>query len=186
MNVGYARISTRDQNLGLQLDALRQAGCTGTIYQDEGVSGKLTKRPGLDQCLSAIKAGDTLVVWKLDRLGRSVKHLVDTILELRERGIEFRSLTDGLDTTTNSGRLVFHVLAAIAEFERGLIIERTMAGLANARANGRVGGRRSALTTHQAELALDMLARGLSITKTAEAFEVSRTTIYRLIEATAS
>src|SRR5512135_1365927 len=105
MNIGYARVSTRDQNLGLQLDALRNAGCTGTIYQDEGVSGKLTSRPQLDACLTAAKAGDTLVVWKLDRLGRSLQHLVAIVHELAERDIGFRSLTENIDTTTNSGRL---------------------------------------------------------------------------------
>lgn len=186
MNVGYARVSTRDQNLGLQLDALRGAGCTGTIYKDEGVSGKLTSRPQLDACLTTLKAGDTLVVWKLDRLGRSLQHLVTIVHELAERGIGFRSLTENIDTTTNSGRLIFHIFAALAEFERGLIIERTMAGLETARANGKVGGRRPALDGDRAALALDMLNRGLKVADVARAFSVSRATIYRLASPEAS
>jgi len=181
-NIGYARVSTRDQNLGLQIDALRADGCTGTIYKDEGVSGKLTRRPELDKCLAAVKAGDTLVVWKLDRLGRSLQHLVTVVNELAERGIGFRSLTENIDTTTNSGRLIFHIFAALAEFERGLIIERTMAGLDTARANGRVGGRRPALNGDKADLALDMLNRGLKVADVARAFSVSRATIYRLTD----
>lgn len=185
MNVGYARVSTRDQNLDLQLNALRQAGCTGTIYTDQGVSGKLTSRPQLDACLAAAKAGDTLVVWKLDRLGRSLQHLVHVVAELADRGIGFHSLTENIDTTTNSGRLIFHIFAALAEFERGLIIERTMAGLETARANGKVGGRRPALDSDKAELALDMLNRGLKVADVARAFNVSRATIYRLVEAAA-
>ena len=180
MDIGYARVSTRDQNLGLQLDALRKAECTGRIYKDEGVSGKLTSRPELDKCIAALKAGDTLVVWKLDRLGRSLQHLVTVVNELKERGVGFRSLTENIDTTTNSGRLIFHIFAALAEFERGLIIERTMAGLDTARANGKVGGRRRALTDDRAELALDMLSRGLKVADVARAFSVSRATIYRL------
>ena len=186
MNIGYARVSTRDQNLGLQLDALRAAGCSGTIYKDEGVSGKLASRPELDKCLAAVKVGDTLVVWKLDRLGRSLQHLVAVVNELKDRGIGFHSLTENIDTTTNSGRLIFHIFAALTEFERGLIIERTMAGLDTARANGKVGGRRPALTPEQAKFALDALDTGAKVTNVAQAFGVSRATIYRLVEAGAS
>jgi DNA invertase Pin-like site-specific DNA recombinase len=181
-DIGYARVSTRDQNLGLQLDALRKAGCDGRIYQDEGVSGKLTTRPQLDKCIAAVSPGDTLVVLKLDRLGRSLQHLVTVVNELKERGVGFRSLTENIDTTTNSGRLIFHIFAALAEFERGLIIERTMAGLDTARANGKVGGRRPALTPTRAKLALHMLDEGEKVADVARAFSVSRATIYRLAE----
>jgi len=182
MKIGYARVSTRDQSAGLQLDALKTAGCD-RIFKDEGVSGKLTSRPELDKCLAAITPGDTLVVWKLDRLGRSLQHLITVVHELDERGVGFLSLTENIDTTTNSGRLIFHIFAALTEFERGLIIERTVAGLETARANGKVGGRRAALTGDRAELALEMLSRGLKVSQVAAAFEVSRPTIYRLAAA---
>src|SRR4051812_40169780 len=139
MLIGYARISTLDQTLALQQDALAAAGCE-QLYTDT-VSGSVTERPGLTQALSHLRTGDTLIVWRLDRLGRSLAHLIDTIRDLQQRGVGFRSLQEQIDTTTSGGELVFHVFGALAEFERDLIRERTHAGLAAARARGRKGGR---------------------------------------------
>jgi DNA invertase Pin-like site-specific DNA recombinase len=140
--VGYARVSTDDQDLSLQMDSLIGLGITqDDIYTDK-VSGAKTDRPGLGACLAKLQEGDTLVVWRLDRLGRSMHHLVELIEELRNRGIGFRSVSDGLiDTTSPSGELIFHIFSALAQFERRLIQERTKAGLASARARGRCGGR---------------------------------------------
>jgi DNA invertase Pin-like site-specific DNA recombinase len=139
MLIGYARISTGDQTLDLQRDALAVAGC-GRVFEDVA-SGAKASRPGLEEALSYLRAGDTLVVWRLDRLGRSLPHLIETIAALAERGIGFWSLTEQIDTTTSGGKLIFHVFGALAEFERDLIRERTQAGLAAARARGRKGGR---------------------------------------------
>jgi DNA invertase Pin-like site-specific DNA recombinase len=139
--IGYARISTADQDPALQLDALHQIGCT-RIFQDHGVSGAKTERPGLTAALSHVREGDVLVVWKLDRLGRSLAHLIDTVSDLERRGIGLRSLTEAIDTTTPGGRLIFHVFGALGQFERDLIRERTRAGLAAAAARGRKGGRK--------------------------------------------
>src|SRR3954447_11850561 len=139
MLIGYARVSTLDQTLALQQDALTAAGC-GDIYTDT-VSGSVTDRPGLANALSHLRTGDTLVVWRLDRLGRSLPHLIETVRQLQEQGIGFRSLQEQIDTTTSGGKLVFHVFGALAEFERDIIRERTFAGLAAARARGRMGGR---------------------------------------------
>src|SRR3982751_2470177 len=147
MLIGYARISTLDQTLALQQDALTAAGCK-QLYTDT-ISGSVTERPGLTQALSHLRAGDTLIVWRLDRLGRSLPHLIDTIRQLQERGIGFRSLQEQIDTTTSGGKLVFHVFGALAEFERALIRERTHAGLAAARARGRLFGRPKVLTPQQ-------------------------------------
>ena len=141
--VGYARVSTNGQELQLQLDALLKAGCPKRAIFTDKVSGSKSARPGLDGCLAHLKPGDTLVVWRLDRLGRSVRHLIDVVEDLRQRGVGFKSLCDGaIDTTTASGKLIFHIFTALAEFERSLIQERTNAGLAAARARGRLGGRR--------------------------------------------
>lgn len=141
--IGYARVSTADQDLSLQLEALRGAGCHETAIFCETVSGARAARPGLEACLQALAPGDTLVVWRLDRLGRSMAHLVSVIEELLRRQVGFRSLCDGaLDTTTASGELVFHIFSALAQFERRLIQERTRAGLAAARARGKKGGRK--------------------------------------------
>src|SRR5687767_10921435 len=139
MQIGYARVSTQEQTLDLQRDALMQAGCD-RVFTDT-VSGSQDERPGLSDALSHLRAGDTLVVWRLDRLGRSLRHLIETVTELSQRGIGFRSLTEQIDTTTSGGKLVFHVFGALAEFERDLIRERTQAGLRAARARGRTGGR---------------------------------------------
>jgi DNA invertase Pin-like site-specific DNA recombinase len=149
MLIGYARVSTLDQTLALQQDALSTAGCQ-EIYTDT-VSGSVTERPGLTQALSHLRTGDTLVVWRLDRLGRSLVHLIDTIRDLQDRGIGFRSLQEQIDTPTSGGKLIFHVFGALAEFERDLIRERTHAGLAAARARGRLFGRPKVLSPQQAK-----------------------------------
>jgi DNA invertase Pin-like site-specific DNA recombinase len=147
MLIGYARVSTLDQTLALQQDALTEAGCEHT-YTDT-VSGSVTDRPGLTQALSHLRSGDTLVIWRLDRLGRSLGHLIETIRVLESRGVRFRSLQEQLDTGTSGGKLVFHVFGALAEFERDLIRERTHAGLTAARKRGRLFGRPHALTSKQ-------------------------------------
>src|SRR5215217_4252368 len=146
MLVGYARISTQEQTLALQQDALKKAGCE-RVFTDTISGAKWTaqERTGLTEALQYMRSGDTLVVWKLDRLGRSLKQLIETVTSLQERGIGFRSLTEQIDTTSSGGKLVFHVFGALAEFERDLIRERTQAGLRAARARGRVGGRPKAL-----------------------------------------
>lgn len=145
--IGYARVSTDDQELALQLDALSGTGCL-SIYQEKA-SGKDTERPELIQCLKALRSGDTLVVWRMDRLGRSLSDLVKTISDLEARGVGFESLTEKIETSSATGKLMFHVFAAMAEFERNLIRERTQAGLAAARARGRVGGRKHKLDEQQ-------------------------------------
>jgi len=176
--IGYARVSTDDQNLDLQRDALLKAGCS--ILYEEKASGKNTARPELEQCLKALRAGDTLVVWRLDRLGRSLHDLVQIVAELEQRGVHFESLTEKIETSSAAGKLVFHVFAALAEFERNLIRERTRAGLAAARARGRKGGRKPALT-HQQVREVKALLRdpSISVTSIADRYGVSRTTIYK-------
>ncbi|MGE4126240.1 MAG: recombinase family protein, partial [Pusillimonas sp.] len=144
MLIGYARVSTQDQNLDLQTEALTKVGCK-KIYNDK-ISGSRAERPGLTKALEMLREGDTLVVWKLDRLGRSVKSLVDLVGELHQQGIQFKSLTDAIDTGTPSGRFFFHVMASLAEMERELTVERTRAGLEVARQLGRKGGRRRQMT----------------------------------------
>jgi DNA invertase Pin-like site-specific DNA recombinase len=176
--LGYARVSTTDQQPQLQVDALQHAGCYRVFT--ETASGARDDRPTLAQLLDQLRPGDTLVVWKLDRLGRSLRHLVDTVTDLADRGIGFRSLQEAIDTTTPGGKLVFHVFAALAEFERDLIRERTAAGLAAARARGRHGGRPSVLTGHKLEVAREMYASGqYTVAAIAEALGVSRASIYR-------
>jgi DNA invertase Pin-like site-specific DNA recombinase len=178
--IGYARVSTADQNPELQIDTLRAAGCS-RIFTDY-VSGTKTSRPQLDRAFDHLRLGDTLVVWKLDRLGRSLPHLVETVKNLAERNVGFRSLQDPVDTTTAGGRLVFHIFAALAEFERDLIRERTYAGLAAARARGRVGGRKRALTSAQVEMARELLAdRQRNVASVAATFGVNRATLYRAL-----
>jgi DNA invertase Pin-like site-specific DNA recombinase len=182
--IGYARVSTDDQNLGLQLGALRQAGCQDAWIFRDTTSGVRTPRPGLEACLQALHPGDTLVVWRLDRLGRSMTHLVTVIEELRGRQVGFRALCDGaLDTTTASGELIFHLFAALAQFERRLIQERTRAGLAAARARGRTGGR----TPRRAEeprvrMAYTMYQdQQLSVTEICATLQLSQATFYRYV-----
>lgn len=184
MLIGYARVSTRDQNLDLQVDALKAAGCV-RIFTDKA-SGAGIARQGLDDAQSHIRQGDTLIVWKLDRLGRSVKHLVEFVGELQEKGIEFRSLTDGIDTSTPAGRFFFHMMAALAEMERDLIRERTRAGLDAARSRGLLGGRKRAMTETKIDNGRRLLASGIPPKEVAEALGVSVATLYRHIPAAAS
>lgn len=176
MIVGYARVSTQDQNPGLQLDALRAAGCEQVF--NEKATGTNRDRPELTACLRALREGDTLVVWKLDRLARSLKDLVEIIEGLQGKGVGFRSLTESIDTTSTGGRLVFHIFGALAEFEHSLIRERTIAGLAAARARGRKGGRKPAMTAADIRKAAAMLSDP-TITKAevAKHFSVSRVTL---------
>jgi DNA invertase Pin-like site-specific DNA recombinase len=182
--IGYGRTSTGGQDLALQLDALKAAGVAeANIYTDHGVSGKLARRPGLDKALAELQPGDTLVVWKLDRLGRSVQHLVEVVNGLGGRKIGFRSLTESIDTTTNGGKLIFHIFAALAEFERGLIHERTVAGLEAAKAKGHHGGRKPRLSPEQVQAARKMHTDGKNITEIARVLGVSRPIIYRALEA---
>lgn len=178
--IGYARVSTDDQHLDLQRDALQQAGC-GVIYE-EAVSGKNTARPELEQCRKALRAGDTLVVWRLDRLGRSLSDLVQIVAELEKRGVYFESLTEKIETGSASGKLQFHVFAALAEFERGLIRERTQAGLAAARARGRAGGRKPKLDDQQVkEIRALLRDPDMRVADVARRYDVSRTTIYKYV-----
>jgi DNA invertase Pin-like site-specific DNA recombinase len=175
--IGYVRVSTNDQNTALQRNALDSAGCE-LIFEDK-MSGKTSERPGLKKVLRTLSEGDTLVVWKLDRLGRSMRHLVVLVEELREKGINFRSLTDSIDTSTPMGRFFFHVMGALAEMERELIIERTRAGLAAARAEGRIGGRRPKLTDEQWAQAGRLIAAGQSRQRVAIIYDVGVSTLYR-------
>jgi DNA invertase Pin-like site-specific DNA recombinase len=178
--LGYARVSTTDQQSNLQVDALTTAGCYRVFAETASGAGADADRPVLGQVLDQLRPGDTLVVWKLDRLGRSLRHLVDTVTGLAERGIGFRSLQEAIDTTTPGGKLVFHVFAALAEFERDLIRERTAAGLAAARARGRHGGRPSVMTAHKVRVAGEMYASGqYTVSAIATTLGVSRASIYR-------
>src|ERR687885_2180340 len=182
MLIGYARVSTNEQNLSLQRDALEKAGCE-QIYTDQ-VSGTKARRPGLEQAFSHLRSGDTLVVWRLDRLGRSLRHLIDTVTQLQEKGIDFKSLTEAIDTTTSGGKLVCHIFGALAEFEREIIRERTNAGLQSARARGRTGGRRKALTDTQIQQLQQLAADpNNSVTDICKTFGISRMTFYRYIRA---
>jgi DNA invertase Pin-like site-specific DNA recombinase len=183
--IGYARVSTSSPDLALQHEELTAAGCTRIF--SETASGALRERPELDRMLDYAQPGDTVVVWKLDRLGRSIQHLIEVVTSLGERGVGFRSLTEEFDTTTPGGKLLFHVLGALAHFERDLIRERTMAGLATARAAGRTGGRRPKLTERQVEVARQMHASGEhTITAIAEVLGVARPTVYRILGRDAS
>jgi DNA invertase Pin-like site-specific DNA recombinase len=157
--IGYACVSTSDQTVNLQRDALKEAGCA-KIFTDCGLSGGVASRPGLDRALASLRPGDTLIVWKLDRLGRSLAHLVQTIAALGERGVNFRSLSDPIDTQSPGGRLVLHIMCAIAEFERALAIERTKAGLDAARRRGKKLGRRRLLAPRHVTLARRLLGAG--------------------------
>ena len=178
MLIGYARVSTADQDLALQTDALTKAGCE-KLFTDKA-SGAKTDRPGLADALRFARAGDTLVIWKLDRLGRSIGGLIELAADLSARKVEFRSLTDGFDTSTPSGRLLFHILASVAEMERELIKERTIAGLAAARAKGGTGGgRKSAMTPDKLDTARKLLAAGDKPARVAKLLGVGLSTFYR-------
>lgn len=179
--IGYARVSTQDQTLQLQTDALTAAGCE-RIFSDVA-SGARGARPGLEQALSHLRKGDTLAVWRLDRLGRSLAHLVQTVGDLEREEKGFRSITEQIDTTTPSGRLVFHLFASLAQFERDLIRERVRAGITAARARGRMGGRPRVLEGAKAKLAAKLMAdRNRNVSDICRALGVSRATLYRLAQ----
>jgi DNA invertase Pin-like site-specific DNA recombinase len=182
MLIGYARVSTTDQNLDLQTDALKTAACE-RIFTDTA-SGTKTDRPGLTEALKECRAGDTLAVWKLDRLGRSLPHLVETVRELMERGVGFKSLQEGIDTTTSGGKLIFHIFASLAEFERDLIRERTNAGLSAARARGRKGGRpKGVQDASKQKLALALKSdTSRSVAEICQMVGVSRNTYYKYVK----
>ncbi len=184
MLIGYARVSTHDQNLDLQLDALRKAGCDARHIYTDTISGAKTERKGLEEALDHLRAGDTLVVWRLDRLGRTLKQLIELINDLNNKGVGFRSLQESIDTTTSGGKLVFHIFGALAEFEREVIRERTRAGLQAARARGRLGGRPKALNPKQVVLARSLYdSREHSIQDICETLGVSRGTLYKYVKA---
>lgn len=177
MLIGYARVSSSDQNLHLQIDELKKAGCS-KIFSDK-ISGMKKSRPGLDNALSYMRKDDTLVIWKLDRLGRSVNGLINLVEKLRQEGIHFQSITDGIDTSTPAGRFFFHVMASLAQMERELLIERTKAGLAAARERGRIGGRKRSMTASKVEAAKKLLYEGMSAKDVADNLGVSIPTLYR-------
>jgi DNA invertase Pin-like site-specific DNA recombinase len=182
MLLGYARVSTKDQNLDLQLDALLSHGCER--FFTDTVSGAKSVRPGLDEILKEARTKDVIVIWKLDRLGRSLKHLVDLVAELNERGIGLRSLNDPIDTTTAQGRLIFNIFASLAEFEREIIRERTNAGLAAARARGRVGGRKPGLdedAQRKARIAASYYDEGMPVNQIAQDLDISKATLYKYL-----
>jgi len=181
VRIGYARVSTQDQRLDVQHEALTRSGCDKVF--DDTMSGKVTDRPGLQKALDILRKGDTLVVWKLDRLGRSVKQLVDLVSGFEEDGINFVSLTDSIDTSTAAGRFFFHVMASLAEMERELTVERTRAGLETARARGRIGGRKRIMTDGKVEAARKLLASGLPPREVASTLGISIATLYRWLPA---
>jgi DNA invertase Pin-like site-specific DNA recombinase len=185
MLIGYARVSTQDQTLNLQKDALEKIGCN-KIFTDTA-SGAKTERRGLNEALDYVREGDTLVVWRLDRLGRSFKHLIETISQLNTRKIGFKSLTENIDTTTSGGKLIFHIFGALAEFERNLIRERTNAGLQAARARGRKGGRPKSLIGKKAAIAQELYENKTNtIDEICQTLRISRATLYRYIQVTAT
>lgn len=177
MLIGYARVSKYDQNLELQVDALKEAGC-GKIFSDKS-SGSRMERKGLAEAFSHIRKNDVFVVWKLDRLGRNVKGVVDFICDMENRGAHFKSLTDNIDTTTPAGRFFFHVMTSLAQMERELIVERTKAGLEAARKRGRIGGRKPLMTPSKVESAKKLLKNGIPPREVAENLGVSIPTLYR-------
>lgn len=181
MLIGYARVSTQDQNLDLQIDALVKTGCE-KVFEDK-LSGSRAERPGFAKALEMLREGDTLVVWKLDRLGRSVKNLIDLVGKLHKQGIQLKSLTDNIDTGTPSGRFFFHVMVSLAEMERELTVERTRAGLEVARQLGRKGGRKRLMTNSKIESARKLLVNGVPPRDVAKNLGVSVPTLYRWIPA---
>jgi DNA invertase Pin-like site-specific DNA recombinase len=183
MLIGYARVSTDEQNLDLQRDALLKAGVAAKDIYTDKVTGTQSERPGLTQALSHLRAGDTLIVWRLDRLGRSLKHLIETVTTLKEQGVAFKSLTENIDTSTATGNLVFQIFGALAEFERNLIKERTMAGLDAARARGRKGGRpRRNPSSGRVTLAKRLYRDpSISIPEILKTLNISKATLYRWV-----
>jgi DNA invertase Pin-like site-specific DNA recombinase len=180
MLIGYARVSTYEQTLNLQQDALHKAECS-RIFTDTA-SGTKTERKGLEEALNYVRKGDTLVVWRLDRLGRSLPHLITTLTDLEQQGIGFKSLTENIDTTTSGGKLIFHIFGALAEFERNLIRERTQAGLTAARARGKRGGRPKALTSRQLIVAQDLYDKKHPIVEICRTLKISKATLYRALK----
>jgi len=184
MLIGYARVSTNEQHLDLQRDALLKAGVTAKDIYTDKVTGVKADRPGLTLALSHLREGDTLVVWRLDRLGRSLKHLIETLTTLREQGISFKSLTENIDTSTATGILIFQIFGALAEFERNLIKERTVAGLQAARARGRTGGRPKR-SPDERKIALAKKFyndNALSIPEILKTLNISKSTLYRWVD----
>jgi len=182
MRIGYARVSTTEQNLDLQRDALKRAGCERII--EDMASGGKRERPGLERVQETLRHGDVLAVWRLDRLGRSLKHLIELMAELEGQGVGFHSVTESIDTTTPGGKLVFHIFGALAEFERNLIRERTHAGLAAARARGRKGGRRPKLGEKQRAVAVDLYRQKKhKIDEICKAVGITRPTLYKYVAA---
>ena len=179
--IGYARVSTAEQDSALQTDALHKAGCE-RVFEDTA-SGAKADRPGLADALAYLRNGDVLVVWRLDRLGRSLPHLIETVGALEGRGIGFRSLTESIDTTTPGGRLIFHVFGALGQFERDLIRERTKAGLTAAAARGRKGGRKPVITADKLQRAREFLANGLNVREAAARLKVGKTALYAALQA---
>ena len=185
--VGYARVSSNGQELQLQLDALKKAGVAKAEVFTDKVSGSKAARPGLEKCLQQLKPGDTLLVWRLDRLGRSIRHLIDLVADLHQRGVRFKSLCDGaIDTTTASGELIFHVFSALAQFERRLIVERTNAGLTAARSRGRLGGRPPVPAADpRVQTAKKMHAdKTMPVADICRTLRISRPTLYRYVALT--
>lgn len=181
MIYGYARVSTEEQNLQLQIDALKLAGCN-TVFSDK-MSGSRSVRPGLDEALNRLQAGDCLIVWKLDRLGRSASHLVELSTRFARDGIDLRGVSDGIDTSTATGRFFFHVMSAFAEMERELIRERTKAGLEAAKKDGRIGGRPKVMTAGRIDAAKKLVASGMTVAEVARTLGVSVPTMYRYLPA---
>lgn len=181
MKIGYARISTLEQNLDFQIDALKAAGCEKIIT--DKISGSAQERPGLKKLKEdLLREGDTLVVWRLDRLGRSLKNLIEWVQELKSKGVQFQSLTENIDTSTSTGELIFHIFGSLAQFERNLIRERTLSGLTAARARGRMGGRPLKLKLEQRKLALELYSdKRRSIGEICEILGVGKTTLYRYL-----
>jgi DNA invertase Pin-like site-specific DNA recombinase len=183
MKIGYARVSTSDQNLIMQEDALRAAGCE-EIFTDIA-SGAKSQRPGLEKAIAYLRRNDTLVVWKLDRLGRSIQHLIQTIKFFDERKIVFKSLQENIDTSTSSGKLIFHIFGALAEFERDLIKERTKAGLKAARIRGRLGGRPPLLDSRQISRIIELYNEGKStVAEICKIYDISRPSFYNYLNKT--
>lgn len=182
MNIGYARVSTEDQKLDLQIQALKEKGCT-KIYSDHGISGQEVHRPGLEALTKVLRPGDTLMVWRLDRLGRSLMHLVKLVDEFGRRGIHFLSLCENIDTSSSGGRLIFHMMAALAEFERSLISERTRAGMAAARSLGRHIGRRPILNDAELACVAHTLERGeATLCELAQSHHLTPRSLNRMIK----
>lgn len=179
VSIGYVRVSTLEQNPTLQFDALAAAGCT-KVFEDRA-SGARADRPGLQKTLDYVRDGDVLIVWKLDRLGRSLRHLIETVSLLEKRGVGFRSVTEAIDTTTPGGRLVFHLFGALSQFERELVRERTRAGLAAAEARGRKGGRKPVITSEKLKRAREIIQKGLTVREAAVRLKVGKTALYEAL-----